>query len=153
MRLIDADKLEISKIAEVADEYGDTVPVYGVTAEEIDNAPTVDAEWRYKMREQLTQLIKQAHTDYLLNDDCAVSIYEFIADRLIENGAILPPVKVGQTVYQTDGTRIYELIVNGVCDIIYDADAIAFSGDVIGERIFLTREAAEAALKAREQNA
>lgn len=43
MRLIDADKLEISMIAEFNDEYGDTVPVYGVTAEDIDNAPTVDA--------------------------------------------------------------------------------------------------------------
>ena len=43
MRLIDADKLEISMIAEFNDEYGDTVPVYGVTAEDIDKAPTVDA--------------------------------------------------------------------------------------------------------------
>lgn len=43
MRLIDADKLEISMIAEFNDDYGDTVPVYGVTAEDIDNAPTVDA--------------------------------------------------------------------------------------------------------------
>lgn len=34
MRLIDADKLEISKIAEFNDEYGDAVPVYGVAAEE-----------------------------------------------------------------------------------------------------------------------
>lgn len=43
MRLIDADKLEIIKITEFADEYGDTVPVYGVTDEDIDNAPTVNA--------------------------------------------------------------------------------------------------------------
>lgn len=77
-------------------------------------------------------------------------ITEYIVDLLLDNGVILPPVKVGQTVYQTDGVRIYELKVNGVCDIIYDTDAIAFSQDVIGCRIFLTREAAEAALKARE---
>ena len=44
MRLIDADKLEITKLAEFKDLDGDTVPVYGVTAEDIDNAPTVDAE-------------------------------------------------------------------------------------------------------------
>ena len=43
MRLIDADKLEIRKLAEFTDEYGDIVPVYGVAAEDIDNAPTVDA--------------------------------------------------------------------------------------------------------------
>lgn len=103
------------------------------------------------MREQLTQLIKQAHTDFLYRDDDTVSIYEFIADRLIEAGVILPPVKVGQRVYQTDDTRVYELTVTGICDIIYDTDAIAFSDDVIGKRIFLTREAAEEALKAREK--
>lgn len=43
MRLIDADKLEIRKLAEFNDEYGDAVPVYCVAAEDIDNAPTVDA--------------------------------------------------------------------------------------------------------------
>lgn len=43
MRLIDADKLEIRELAEFNDEYGDAVPVYGVAAEDIDNAPTVDA--------------------------------------------------------------------------------------------------------------
>lgn len=41
MRLIDADKLEIIEIAEITDEYGDTVPIYGVTAEDIDDAPMV----------------------------------------------------------------------------------------------------------------
>lgn len=46
MRLIDADKLEISMIAELTDEYGDAVPVYGVAAEDIDNAPTVSTpQW------------------------------------------------------------------------------------------------------------
>ncbi len=40
MRLIDADKLEIRSLAEFNDEYGDAVPVYGVAAEDIDNAPT-----------------------------------------------------------------------------------------------------------------
>lgn len=43
MRLIVADKLEISKIAEFTDLDGDTVPIYGVTAEDIAEAPTVDA--------------------------------------------------------------------------------------------------------------
>lgn len=103
------------------------------------------------MRERLTQLVKQAHDDYLFRDDDKVDIYGFIADRLIEAGTILPPVWVGQTVYQTDDTRVYELKVNGVCDIIYDTDEIAFSQDIIGRRIFLTREAAEEALKAREK--
>ena len=76
-----------------------------------------------------------------------------LADYLIEEGTILPPVKVGQTVYQTDGTRIYELTVNGGSVLVYDTDSIAFSDEAIGKSIFLTREAAEAALKARDNNA
>lgn len=40
MRLIDADKLEIRQLAEFNDEYGDAVPVYGVAAEDIVDAPT-----------------------------------------------------------------------------------------------------------------
>lgn len=72
-----------------------------------------------------------------------------IADHLLDNGVIVPPVRVGQTVYQTDGVRIYELTVNGGSVMVYDTDSIAFSSDAIGKSIFLTREAAEAALKAR----
>ncbi len=96
------------------------------------------------MREQLIRLIADAM------DSADVTASAEIADYLLDNGVIVPPVKVGQTVYQIDDTRVYELKVNGVCDIIYDTDAIAFSQDIIGKRLFLTREAAEAALKARE---
>ena len=74
-----------------------------------------------------------------------------LADHLLDNGVIVPPVMVGQTVYQTDGTRIYELTVNGGSVLVYDTDSIAFSDEAIGKSIFLTREAAEAALKAREK--
>ena len=115
------------------------------------------------MREQLIQLIKQAHTDYLLNDDYEVSIYEFIADRLIENGAILPPCKVGQTVWSIverfnhvlEG-KIYEYTVrsDGMAYIRFTLHGY-FTGvamdDAIGKTVFLTREAAKAALKAREK--
>lgn len=114
------------------------------------------------MREQLIQLIKQAHTDYLLNDDYAVSIYEFIADRLIENGAILPPVRVGQTVWSVaDGFnyalegKIYEYTIrsDGMAYFRFTRNGY-FTGcameDAIGKTVFLTREAAEEALKARE---
>ena len=53
MRLIDADKLEISMIAEFTDEYGDAVPVYGVTAEDIDNAPTVSTSQWVSVKDRL----------------------------------------------------------------------------------------------------
>ena len=119
MRLIDADKLEISKLAEFTDEYGDTVPVYGVTAEDIDKAPTVDA--------------------------------------------IVLPVKVGQTVWLIrhnpyEGYVIKEnKAVNiGMCfskNSEVCVTVVTTKEDILGKTVFLTREAAEAALKARENNA
>lgn len=111
------------------------------------------------MRERLIQLIKQAHTDYLLNDDYAVSIYEFIADRLIENGAILPPVKVGQTVHilpKHDKVIILtavEWILQDRDEIVYSTGDYEFDNTDIGKTVFFTYAEAEAALKAREQNA
>ena len=86
-----------------------------------------------------------------------------LADRLIENGVILPQVKVGQTVwsvmngydYAVEG-KIHEYVSRSD-----DVDSIYFSRngylvgctveDAIGKTVFLTREAAEAALKAREK--
>lgn len=70
-----------------------------------------------------------------------------IAERLIEDGdVIVTPCKVGDTVYQTDGCRIYESTVR---EIIYDTDGIAFDETAIGKSVFLTREEAEAALAER----
>ena len=100
-----------------------------------------------EMRERLMDIIRQTSIELYRSE------YDELVDALIDNGVIVPPVKVGQTVYQTDGTRIYELTVNGGSVLVYDTDSIAFSDEAIGKSIFLTREAAEAALKARENNA
>lgn len=54
------------------------------------------------------------------------------------------PCKVGDTVYQTDGIRIYE---NKIERIIFDTNNIGFDETSIGKSIFLTREEAEKALK------
>lgn len=59
------------------------------------------------------------------------------------------PCKVGDTVYQTDGIRIYE---NKIERIIFDTNNIGFDETSIGKSIFLTREEAEQALKERENN-
>ena len=53
--------------------------------------------------------------------------------------------KIGDTVYQTDGVRVYPLLIE---KIIYDTNGIAFDETAIGKTIFLTREAAEAAKEA-----
>lgn len=74
---------------------------------------------------------------------------EKIAERLIEDGdVIVPPCKVGDKVYQTDGCRIYESTVR---EIIYDTDGIAFDKTAIGTSVFLAREEAEAALAERRK--
>ncbi len=88
-----------------------------------------------------------------------------LADYLLEAGVILPPVKVGQTVWflidnfngAVDG-KIYEYTIR--------SDSLAYfrftrngyftrcaMEDAIGKTVFFTREAAEVALKARENNA
>ncbi len=47
--------------------------------------------------------------------------------------------QVGDTVYQTDGVRIYESTIR---KIIYDTGHFAFDDDAIGRSVFLTREEA-----------
>lgn len=60
--------------------------------------------------------------------------------KLAEEGRLI--VRPG-TVYQTDGVEIYESTVRKV---IYDTGHFAFDEDAIGHSVWLTREAAEAAL-------
>lgn len=45
------------------------------------------------LRERLIEMIQDA------THGCAKNWVEVVADHLIENGVILPPVKVGQTIY------------------------------------------------------
>lgn len=68
------------------------------------------------------------------------------ADRKVR--VVVLPCKVGDTVYQADTERVYDMEVK---KIIYDCGHLAFDDNAIGKTVFLTREAAEAALKG-EQN-
>lgn len=65
-----------------------------------------------------------------------------IAEQLIKGGVTVPPCKVGDTVYQTDGEKIYKLTVRGV---IYNTDAIGFDERAIGKSVFLAEKDAEIA--------
>lgn len=79
-----------------------------------------------------------------------------IADHLLANGVIVPPCKVGDTVYRIS-KRYGEWCVlpRTVCSIKYSLDShgnIAWylfttAEDRVGETVFLTREEAERALK------
>ena len=73
-----------------------------------------------------------------------------LADYLLENGVIVPPVKVGDTVYQTDNAG--DIYKSKVTQIVYSTKDVAFDERAIGKYIFLTREEAEKALKERDKN-
>lgn len=106
------------------------------------------------MRDRLVELLKKADkyasgvcTDY---DEAQ----EVCADFLLAEGVIVPPCKVGDTVYQTDGIRIYESTIREITYtanniLIYDTEKVCFDKTAINESIFLTREEAEKALAER----
>ena len=89
---------------------------------------------------------------------------ESIADYLLANGVIVPPCKVGDTVYEICERRrsgkwqkaIVERVVHGI-EIGIDKILTARCGTTtyvylsrLGETVFLTREEAEKALKGGE---
>ena len=92
---------------------------------------------------------------------------EILADHLLENGVIVPPVKAGDTIYEIHERRkggewvkiISERFVHGVeiyaggCMIARCGSTISVFLSDIGKTVFLTREEAEKALKEREENA
>ena len=108
------------------------------------------------MRERLIELLDGKSLD-------TIEDVEYVADILLENGVIVPPCKVGQTVYEIQPIRqrvqSYEITTlkwNGhywwFTWIIKDHNGIygnveGFSSRQIGKTVFLTREEAEKALK------
>jgi hypothetical protein len=100
------------------------------------------------MRDRLVELIQNSV------NGCAKHWAEVIADYLLANGVIVPPCKVGDTVYQVDGVRIYESTIDEITytarTTIYYTNGIAFDDRAIGASIFLTKEEAEKALKGDE---
>ena len=84
-----------------------------------------------------------------------------IADHLIENGVIVPPCKVGNTVYYIGGIHrrliksatVVEIILNsdGVRDLFVNSeDGVSFENSL--DTFFFTKEEAEQALKEGSRN-
>lgn len=119
-------------------------------------------------RERSIELL--AKIDYIVDDGkrFVKETIEFVADYLLENGVIVPPCKVGDTVYSyckefgtvlayfveqitilydTDNKRglwVYEANCVETGDLI---DCIDFYSEDIGKTVFLTRREAEKAMK------
>lgn len=74
------------------------------------------------MRDRLIELLKNQNCDnpMFCDEKCKYSQLESCyeartADWLLENGVIVPPVKIGQTVFAiTPSQKIYEYTVNGI---------------------------------------
>ena len=104
------------------------------------------------MKDRLIELIRKAHDKqkYLTSDKSINAI----ADYLLENGVIVPPCNIGQTVYAVDkrsklwwkGTMFSFCYTKNCIEygVLFDDGEIAiYSQDCV----FLTREDAEKALK------
>ena len=105
------------------------------------------------MRDRLIQMIDGKSIDTQAD-------VEYVADCLLENGVIVPPCKVGDTVYYLEGSRILEGTVKSFSTIMKDNYFVVyvetkysllgierFGYWMFGKKIFLTREEAEQALK------
>lgn len=112
------------------------------------------------MRDRLIELIRNApRKDVVYGDiklDKPAQTIQTIADHLLANGVIVPPCKVGDTVYDIwDGTAYATRVLHFVYFGDYWACRTVSSFPTVGEfgeRIFLTKEEAEQALKEREQS-
>ena len=121
--------------------------------------------------EKLVELLMQGELEADKQDffNCSQSKRkaEFIADFLLENGVIIPPVKAGDKIYEICERRkgdkwvkiISERVVHGV-EIGTNGSMTARCGTTvsvffsdIGKTVFFTREEAENALKESEKNA
>lgn len=78
---------------------------------------------------------------------CHGSCPEYIAQAQAAREEREKPCEVGDKVFQQNGVDVFE---SQVKKIIYDCGHFAFDEESIGERVFLSRESAEAALKGEQ---
>ena len=110
-----------------------------------------------KQRERLVELLRKSGASF------ERALPEEIADRLLAEGVIVPPCKVGETVYKIFNGKIAEMRAVAIPLLISSCGAhlsvtaenrreacISLELDDFGKTVFLTREEAEKALKERE---
>ena len=124
---------------------------------------------REKAKKRLVELLKSCPDNYLFMVDGDFDLYESLADCLLENGVIVPPCKVGDTVYKigyTPCTKYRDYPYSSLCEgcmtpcdshrtiVTYVAPTNTWIVrefiDNAKQNYFLTREAAEQALKERD---
>lgn len=116
------------------------------------------------MRDRLIELIKDLAEDMVAKcgDECDTCKHGDcvgkLADHLLANGVIVPPMALGQTVWFIRDRKIIETKVDKIvlkngglylllsCNSFYETSCRS-----IGKTVFLTREEAEAALAERSE--
>ena len=113
--------------------------------------------------ERLTERVNKGQVKFILKDgENPIEKFQNALNRLaeledkIEQGTLIElPCKLGDTVYQTDGVRVYqgEIIEISLTPkhFIFTADIVCFDERAIGTRVFLTREEAEKRLKEMQE--
>lgn len=115
------------------------------------------------MRDRLIEIIETARDEYIRGiGKPRKFLAEYIADHLLAEGVILPPCKVGDTVWRICRDPMsfeYEILEQCVWSIhmyengvhIYLSPILSFRPSAIGKTLFLTREEAEKALAERSE--
>lgn len=105
------------------------------------------------MRNRLIELLLKGHKKYLY--------YDQIAEYLLANGVIVPPCKIGQTVYCI--VEGFDVVMEGHIRQLIVAEGIfidcvirgyfnqVFHSSKIGKTVFLTKEEAEQALQRKDE--
>lgn len=106
------------------------------------------------MRDRLIWLIRNAKAAYRSMNDAVMSEEEFIADFILADGVIVPPCKVGDTVYSINKKAISghwednRYIVDEWSEYkVFEKPFSLTLWECGWEGIFLTREEAEQKLK------
>ncbi len=108
------------------------------------------------MRDKLIELIADYTENVTARDLHSAEFDNKFADYLLENGVIVPPCKVGDTVYMIcwdDGIEpfIEEDKIIKVSTQKFWLKYCYFNYDDIGKTVFLTRDEAERALRESEK--
>ena len=117
-------------------------------------------------KERLVELLDEGLNEWSLSGWASSSLFkemsEHLADYLLANGVIVPPCNVGDVVYVTEHNTIYEPIreckVEEIAKdrrypyiVVAPKDCSghrwAYAFNLIGKKVFLTEEEAEAKLK------
>ena len=113
-------------------------------------------------KERLIELLKGCPYNDVFMFDGDFDLHESLADYLLENGVIVPPCKVGDTVFDIGGfPKIMEAEVETMTTDGQEMSSVVVEPQKpfhrwfvnwkdLGKYVFLTREAAEKELKERE---